>query len=190
MRNDQTLFLFNFADLKGGNLIQPGICPKNILHAEFGEAGWECPQILAAMEAPAVIYFDRVSQIRMNTWSQGRVSLVGDAAFCPSLLAGQGAALAMIGAYVLAGELSRTASQPQKAFESYEQQLARFIADKQDAAVKLSGFFTPKTHLGIFFRNQITKAFKLPFVAELAMGPSLLDRIDLSDYPGAIDAST
>jgi 2-polyprenyl-6-methoxyphenol hydroxylase-like FAD-dependent oxidoreductase len=98
--------------------------------------------------------------------------------------------LAMIGAYVLAGELSMTANQPQKAFQRYEQQLAPFIAGKQDSAVKLSGSFTPKTHLGIFFRNQITKAFKLPFVAEVAMGPSLLDRIDLPDYPGSVDAST
>ena len=59
-----------------------------------------------------------------------------------------------------------------------------------DGAVKLSGSFAPKTHLGIFFRNQITKALKLPFAAELAMGPSLLDRVDLPEYPGSVDAST
>jgi hypothetical protein len=43
--------------------------------------------------------------------------------------------------------------------------------------------FAPKTQLGLFLRNQITKAFKLPFVPKLAMGPSLLDRIDLPDFP-------
>ncbi|WP_244482735.1 hypothetical protein [Mesorhizobium sp. Root102] len=53
------------------------------------------------------LYFDSVSQIRMNSWSQGRIALTGDAAFCLSLLAGQGSALAMISAYVLAGELFR-----------------------------------------------------------------------------------
>src|SRR5271165_1803307 len=60
------------------------------------------------------VYFDRVSQIQMDTWSQGRVGLIGDAAFCPSLLAGQGAALAMTAAYVLAGELAQTGGAPQQ----------------------------------------------------------------------------
>jgi 2-polyprenyl-6-methoxyphenol hydroxylase-like FAD-dependent oxidoreductase len=157
------------------------------LRAEFGEAGWECPQILEAMESCGEVYFDRVSQVRMSTWSLGRVSLVGDAAFCPSLLAGQGSALAMFGAYILPGELSREADQPQKAFQRYEQQLRPFIAGKQEAAVKFAGSFAPKTRLGIFLRNEITKAFKLPFVAQLAMGPSLMDRIDLPDYPVLAD---
>jgi len=188
MRNDQTMFLFVFADDKGRYDEQPGIDHKEILRAEFGEAGWECPQILEAMESCGEIYFDRVSQVRMSTWSLGRVSLVGDAAFCPSLLAGQGSALAMFGAYILAGELSREADQPQKAFQRYEQQLRPFITGKQDAAVKFAGSFAPRTRLGIFLRNEITKAFKLPFVAELAMGPSLMDRIDLPDYPVSADA--
>jgi 2-polyprenyl-6-methoxyphenol hydroxylase-like FAD-dependent oxidoreductase len=182
MRGDQTMFLFVFRVPEGGYTEQPSINHKDILRAEFSEAGWECSQILAAMKSCGDIYFDRVSQIRMETWSRGRVSLVGDAAFCPSLLAGQGSALAMIGAYVLAGELSTAASRPEKAFKSYERRLHPFTTGKQDAAVKLSGSFAPKTRFGIFFRNQVTKAFKLPFVAELAMGPSLLDRIDLPDY--------
>ena len=190
MRNDQTMFLFVFADAKSRYDEEPGIDHKDILRAEFGEAGWECPQILEAMESCGEIYFDRVSQIRMSTWSQGRVSLVGDAAFCPSLLAGQGSALAMFGAYILAGELSRSSDQPQKAFQRYEQQLRPFIVGKQDAAVKFSGSFAPKTRLGIFLRNKITQAFKLPFVAEMAMGPSLMDRIDLPDYMASVDAST
>ena len=190
MRNDQTMFLLVFADPKGRYVEQPGIDHKGILRAEFGRAGWECPQILAAMESCGDIYFDRVSQIRTDTWSHGRVGLVGDAAFCPSLLAGQGAALAMIAAYTLGGELSRAADQPQKAFQHYEKQLRPFITGKQDAAAKFSGSFAPRTQFGIFFRNQITKAFRLPFVPELAMGPSLLDRIALPEYPSPASAGT
>ena len=187
MRNDRTMFLFVFADDQGRHIEpQDTNTHKDILRAEFGEAEWECPQILAAMESCDEVYFDRVSQVRMDTWSQGRVALIGDAAFCPSLLAGQGAALAMISGYVLAGELSRAASQPQEAFQRYEQQLRRFIADKQKAAVQLASSFAPKTQLGIFFRNQVTKAFKLPLVVKLAMGPSLFDRIDLPDYPVSV----
>jgi len=72
------------------------------------------------------------------------------------------------------------------AFQRYEQQLRRFIADKQRAAVQLARSFAPKTQLGIFFRNQVTKAFKLPLVAKLAIGRSLFDRIDLPDYPVSV----
>jgi 2-polyprenyl-6-methoxyphenol hydroxylase-like FAD-dependent oxidoreductase len=183
MRNDRTMFLFVFADHQGRFFEQQDTnTHKDILKAEFGDAGWECPKILAAMESCDELYFDRVSQVRMDTWSEGRVALVGDASFCPSLLAGQGAALAMIAAYVLAGELSKTRSQPEEAFRRYEQQLHPFIADKQKAAAKFAGSFAPKTRLGLMFRNQITKAFKIPFVAELAMGSSLRDRIDLPSY--------
>lgn len=119
----------------------------------------------------------------MEKWSQGRVGLVGDAAFCPSLLAGQGATLAMFAAYVLAGELGKIGNQPHEAFDRYEGRLHPFIVDKQKAAVQFAGSFAPKTQFGLFFRNQITRTFRLPFIAKLAMGRSLLDRIDLPDYP-------
>ena len=189
MRNDRTMFLFVFADKQGRHVDpQDTNAHKDVLRAEFDQAGWECPQILAAMESCDEVYFDRVSQIQMDNWSQGRVGLVGDAAFCPSLLAGQGAALAMIAAYVLAGELGRWPRQPQEAFKRYEERLHPFIADKQKAAAQFAGSFAPKTRLGLFFRNQITKAFKLPLIAKLMMGSSLLDRIDLPDYPVARNA--
>jgi 2-polyprenyl-6-methoxyphenol hydroxylase-like FAD-dependent oxidoreductase len=183
MRKDRTMFLFVFAESQAGRIeAHDTNAYKDILRAEFGHAGWECPKILEAMESCDDIYFDRVSQIRMDTWSNGRIGLIGDAAFCPSLLAGQGAALAMVAAYVLAGELSRATSEPQIAFHRYEQRLRAFITDKQRAAAKFARSFAPKTRIGLFLRNQITKAFRLPFIAELAMGPSLLDRIHLPDY--------
>lgn len=68
--------------------------------------GWEVPEILARM--PEARTSDRASQIRMPSWSRGRMALIGDAAACPSLLAGQGSALAMVEAYVLAAELNRS----------------------------------------------------------------------------------
>ena len=71
----------------------------------FCRCGWECPRILAAMENVRDIYFDRVSQIRMDRWTKGRTALIGDAAACVSLVAGEGTGLAMAEAYVLAGEL-------------------------------------------------------------------------------------
>jgi 2-polyprenyl-6-methoxyphenol hydroxylase-like FAD-dependent oxidoreductase len=183
LRNDRTLFLFVFADERR-DLIDPDDTEshRKALRAQFSDLGWECPQILAAMESCPALYFDRVSQIRMNTWCKGRVGLIGDAAFCPSLLAGQGSALAMIAAYVVAGELSRTPNSPERALTRYEGLLHPFMLAKQQAAEKFATSFTPKTRWGLFLRNQVTKAFAIPFVAKLVMGRSLLDAIELPDY--------
>lgn len=182
MRNNRTLFLFVFVDEEG--LINPDdtkAC-KEALRSKFGNIGWECPQILAAMESCDELYFDRVSQIRMETWSRGRVGLIGDAAFCPSLLAGQGSALAMIAAYVLAGELGRPNTPTEEALKRYETQLHPFMLEKQKAAERLARSFTPRTRLGLSLRNQVTKAFSIPFFTKLLMGPGLLDRFNLPDY--------
>ncbi len=59
----------------------------------FAEVGWECPRILQAMARSEDFYFDRVSQIRMDAWTTGRTALLGDAAACVSLLAGEGTGL-------------------------------------------------------------------------------------------------
>jgi 2-polyprenyl-6-methoxyphenol hydroxylase-like FAD-dependent oxidoreductase len=125
---------------------------------------------------------DEVTQIHMNTWSQGRVALVGDAAFCPSLLAGQGSALAMMAAYVLAGELAKRKDNPEAAFEHYARFLRYFILEKQTAAEQFASSFIPQTRFDLFVRNQITKAFSIPFVARLTMGRMVVDRIGLPIY--------
>ena len=120
----------------------------------------------------------------MNAWSRGRVALVGDAAFCPSLLAGQGSALAMMAAYALAGELSKRKQSPLEALERYEQWLRYFILERQAAAEQFADSFVPETRFGLFVRNQVTKAFSIAFVARLILGRSVLDRINLPNYSG------
>jgi 2-polyprenyl-6-methoxyphenol hydroxylase-like FAD-dependent oxidoreductase len=183
MRDGRTVFLFVFAT-DGPPRIDPHDtqAQKTLLHAAFDHAGWECSQILAALEASDDIYFDPVSQIRLDAWSRGRVALVGDAAFAPSLLAGQGSALAMTAAYVLAGELGRSPDQPQEAFARYEHMLRPFIVEKQVAAEKFARSFAPRTNFGLFVRNQATRLFAIPQLAKLILGNSLLDRLDLPDY--------
>ncbi|MCB0406435.1 MAG: hypothetical protein KDD51_16755, partial [Bdellovibrionales bacterium] len=148
-------------------------------------SGWESRSILDAVSKTDTLYFDRISQIRMPRWSTGRVALVGDSAFCPSLLSGQGTALAMIGAYMLAYHLERCSGDYTKAFSAYEQSLTAFMHKKQRAAEQFSGAFAPKTAFGLFFRNQITKFFSIPFVADLAMGSGLKDAIELPEFKAA-----
>ncbi|HZU47060.1 MAG TPA: FAD-binding domain, partial [Mycobacterium sp.] len=108
MREDRTLFLFIFAaDRMSGPEPQNLAEVRNTLRDVFGDAGWECAEILRELDCIADVYFDRVSQIAMDRWSQGRVALIGDAAAAVSLLAGEGAGLAMVQAYILAGEINR-----------------------------------------------------------------------------------
>lgn len=134
------------------------------------------------MEQVDEIYFDRVSQIRMDHWSNGRVILIGDAAACVSLMAGQGSSLAMTEAYVLAGELSHSRCNPADAFTQYELRMRSLIESKQKSALKFAGAFAPKTRLGIWFRNQIAKLLVVRPVAEYFVGRDLSDDFDLPRY--------
>lgn len=183
LRQDRTMFLFVFVDA-----LAPGPVPddvaerKRLLHRVFGDAGWECPRILAAMDTVEDVYFDRVSQIRMDRWSKGRVMLIGDAASCVSLLAGEGTGLAMTEAYVLAGELRRANGDHRKAFGAHERRLRTFIEGKQQSAERFAPAFAPKTAAGVLFRNQVSKLLRLPPIANLLIGRDLMDDIDLPGY--------
>jgi 2-polyprenyl-6-methoxyphenol hydroxylase-like FAD-dependent oxidoreductase len=181
LHDDRTLFLFIFDG--GGEPEAHGVAAqKAILRKAFEGDGWELPRILAALDTCNDLYFDRVSQIRMDAWSYGRVALVGDAAFCVSLLAGQGSALAMTAAYVLAGELAISPGRPQAAFRRYEDRLRPFIHAKQRAAERFAAAFVPRTRPGVFFRNQVIKTFRVPAIARIAIGRDIRDQLELPQY--------
>jgi 2-polyprenyl-6-methoxyphenol hydroxylase-like FAD-dependent oxidoreductase len=182
MREDHTMFLFVWCDdsLRAAPLLPED--QRALVRERFANSGWECPAILDAMGHANDIYMDRVSQIRMDRWSQGRVALVGDAAYCVSLLAGQGSALAMVGALVLAGELHAAQGDYREAFSRYESRLRSFLDGKQRAAEGFASSFAPRTHLGLFLRFQFSKALAIPYVAELAFRRGLRDAIELPEY--------
>jgi 2-polyprenyl-6-methoxyphenol hydroxylase-like FAD-dependent oxidoreductase len=181
MRSDRTMFLFVFAD-RDPALPADVAEQRALLRKTYSESGWECPGILEALGRAESLYMDRVSQIRMEGWAHGRVALVGDAAFCVSFLAGQGSALAMVGAYVLAGELKRANGDHEVAFARYQNRLKTFVAAKQKAAVKFTSFFAPRSRTGMFLGNQVTKLMSIPFVSELAIGRDLRDALELPEY--------
>jgi 2-polyprenyl-6-methoxyphenol hydroxylase-like FAD-dependent oxidoreductase len=113
------------------------------------------------------------------------VALVGDAAACPSLLAGQGSALAMIEAYVLAIELARSDGDHAVAFARYHARLARLLRSKQDAAKGLGLAFAPRGRVQLAVRNTVLRLLSLPRVPDLVMGRSLRDAIELPPTPAA-----
>ncbi|MFD2797050.1 FAD-dependent monooxygenase [Promicromonospora vindobonensis] len=96
----------------------------------FAGAGWEVPGIVSAMRHADDLFFDVVSQIRMPTWSNGRVALAGDAAYAPSFLTGQGSSLALVGAYMLADSLTRHRGHA-AAFAAYERDTRAFVTMNQ-----------------------------------------------------------
>jgi 2-polyprenyl-6-methoxyphenol hydroxylase-like FAD-dependent oxidoreductase len=183
LRDDKTLFLCVFRDE-----YLTTECPsteqerKAVVTDVFADVGWEWPQILAALPNVQEIYFDRVSQIRMARWTKGRTALVGDAAACVSLMAAQGAALAMAEAYVLASELRNCGGDHSAAFARYQERMMPFVRRKQTSAAKFASAFAPRTALGITFRNLVTRLFRLPFIVEFFIGRELRDEIKLPEY--------
>jgi 2-polyprenyl-6-methoxyphenol hydroxylase-like FAD-dependent oxidoreductase len=145
---------------------------KDILKAEFGNSGWKCPELLSQIDSTPDFYFDSVSQIRMDSWHKGRITLVGDAGYCPSLLSGKGSTLAMVGAYILAGELKLANGDHKRAFEQYEIIFKPFMEKKQNAARSFAKSFVPGSYFGIWMRN---KAFKL-------MSTSLFSNLFLNQF--------
>jgi 2-polyprenyl-6-methoxyphenol hydroxylase-like FAD-dependent oxidoreductase len=183
LRDDRTLFALAFRDeyLIGA---RPSTEQqrKAALAGVFADVGWECPQILAAMRDVGDLYFDGVSQIRMDRWTSGRTALVGDAAACVSLMAGEGTGLAMAEAYVLAGELGHCGGDHGAAFARYQERMMPFLKRKQEPAARFASALIPRTAFGIAFRNLVTRLLGLPFVADFLFGRELRDDIKIPDY--------
>jgi 2-polyprenyl-6-methoxyphenol hydroxylase-like FAD-dependent oxidoreductase len=184
LHEDRTMFFFIYHDSLVAGL-PAATPPVELLRHAFRDSAWEAPQILPLLDAAQDLYFDSVSQIHMPHWSTGRVGLLGDAAAAVSLLAGEGTGLAMIEAYVLAGELERAAGDHRLAFERHEALLKAFIEGKQKSAAGFAGAFAPRTAAGIWFRNQVVRMFAIPLVADLFIGRNVKDKIVLPDYDHA-----
>jgi 2-polyprenyl-6-methoxyphenol hydroxylase-like FAD-dependent oxidoreductase len=126
------------------------------LREVFAGMGWLTGQFLADAPASAQVFMDAFIQIQMPTWHRGRVALVGDACGCPTLLSGQGASLAMAGAYLLAEALHEAATY-QEAFQWYEQQMRPLVRAQQKHASGFAKFFLPGTPLGLFVQQTLAK---------------------------------
>src|SRR5437588_5715598 len=126
---------------------------KQLLADVFASEAWEVPTLLEKMQTAPDLYFDAVSQIRMETWSHGRAVLLGDAGYCPALLSGQGSTLAMMGASILAGELKVALGDHQRAVPQYEQAFRPVVRQEQKMVGSGVNFLVPATPLGLWVRN-------------------------------------
>jgi 2-polyprenyl-6-methoxyphenol hydroxylase-like FAD-dependent oxidoreductase len=182
LRDDVTMVIFTVRH-HGAVPLGNVAAQQAVLREHLKGAGWEIGALLEAMPRCSSFYFDGVSQVEMPTWSRGRVALVGDAAACPSLLAGQGSALAMVESYMLAAELARPGFDHPEAFARYETGLRPLLQSKQAAARRLGLAFAPRTRLELLVRNTVMRLMALPRVADLAMGRSFHDAIELPVFP-------
>jgi 2-polyprenyl-6-methoxyphenol hydroxylase-like FAD-dependent oxidoreductase len=183
MRDGATMFLFTFR-LDGPIPEDDMAAQQTVLRRALGGAGGEVPGILDRLPEARTFYFDKAAQIRMPSWSAGRITLIGDAGAGPSLLAGQGGALAMVEAYTLASELARHPGNHAAAFAAAHDRLAPLVLSKQDAAVGLGVAFAPRTRFELAMRNTIMRTMAVPFIGRLVMGRSLRDQITLPPPAG------
>ena len=156
------------------------VAPKDQLRNEFGDIGWESRDILATLDDVDDLYFDVVSQIRMNRWSHGRVLLIGDAAGCISLLGGEGTGLAITEAYVLAGELAR-AGDYRDAFGPTRRACVRSSQASKPAPRSYIPFFATRTRFGLWLRNLAMRTVNFGPLATLFAG-GVRDDFDLPEY--------
>lgn len=122
---------------------------KEYWSRQFNDAGWEAERVLKGMEQADDFYMQKIAQVKAPSWSKGRTALVGDAGYCPSPITGMGTTVALVGAYILAGELAQQPHDVRKAFEAYETRLKPFIEKAQKLAPGAPSMANPQTQWGI-----------------------------------------
>jgi 2-polyprenyl-6-methoxyphenol hydroxylase-like FAD-dependent oxidoreductase len=153
---------------------------KQLLASTFAGEGWQVPRMLEAMWQAPDFYFDRVAQVQMDRWATGRVALLGDAAFCPTPMSGMGTSLAIVGAYVLAGELASGGDNYGDAFMRYQKTLRGAVDRAQKFANGAHRFLLPKSRRQVWVINQAMRV--------MAWGP--LSGLMSSDVEKAANAVT
>ncbi|GAB2618632.1 FAD-dependent oxidoreductase [Paractinoplanes abujensis] len=155
---------------------------KRLLAERFAGVGWRVPSFLAALPGADDFYFDSIDQVRVDRWARGRVVLLGDAGYCGSPLAGLGTSLALVGAYVLAGELAEATS-PEAAYAAYQSTMAAYVADGIQLPPGGMAAFAPNSRLTIRLRAlSMNSMSRWPMKHLLAGHFTKAEAITLKDY--------
>jgi 2-polyprenyl-6-methoxyphenol hydroxylase-like FAD-dependent oxidoreductase len=158
---------------------------KALLRQRLSGMGWEVPWLLDRMDEATDFYFDSSSQVHMDTWSSGRVVLLGDAAFCASPSSGQGTSLSVVGAYILAGELAASANDHAAAFQEYERRMRPWVIATQKMGRDNIKRFAANNRLELWAQHQLIRILPHLPGKDLFMRRmhKVLNGIDLPDYP-------
>lgn len=165
---------------------------RQLLIDRFAGAGWQCDPLLAAAQTADDFYFDVFAQVHMTSWTADRVALVGDAGYCASPLSGMGTSLALVGAYVLAGELgpaefssATTSTGFAPALARYEDVMRPYVDTCQDLPNSIDRY-APNSATDIAVTAAVMKWMqRWPFRLMVKKWFSVADSIELPDYPTA-----
>jgi 2-polyprenyl-6-methoxyphenol hydroxylase-like FAD-dependent oxidoreductase len=155
---------------------------KTLLAERFAGVGWEVPQLLEAMWEAPDFYFDRASRVQVNSWSSGRVVLLGDAGYGGSV--GMGTSMALVGAYVLAGELASAAGDHRTGFARYENEMRGYVVQNLKPMPGGVRGFLPQTRLEVWLRDQFMRLLPhLPSKGPMGGIEKAANAITLKPYP-------
>jgi 2-polyprenyl-6-methoxyphenol hydroxylase-like FAD-dependent oxidoreductase len=121
---------------------------RELLREAFAGQHQRVDRFLAELDDTPAFYFDSITQLRLDTWSRGRVTLVGDAGYCPGPAVGGSTSLAVVGAYVLAGELAEAGGDHRRAFPAYERDMADMVLRSRSFAVGAAKRLVPGSRAG------------------------------------------
>jgi 2-polyprenyl-6-methoxyphenol hydroxylase-like FAD-dependent oxidoreductase len=156
---------------------------ERVLTERLAGAGWRVDEFLAAMPAADDFYFDSINQVEVETWHRGRVVLLGDAATCGSPLSGLGTSVALVGAYVLAGELAAAGGDHEAALAAYERVLRPYAQAAMELPPGGISGFAPKTRAMIWLRAKSwTLMNHWPMSAIMRKVVNRADAIALPEY--------
>lgn len=145
--------------------------PRERLRERYASLGWLIPEVLDRCPEPGQVYYDEVAQIEAASWARPRVTLLGDACQAVSLLAGQGAAMAVAGACVLAEELLRDGDAVAAPFR-YEERVRPAVVRKQRAGRRIADWFVPASRTRLWLRTAALRLAARPGLVGL-LGPVL-----------------
>lgn len=153
------------------------------LRDQFADVGWEAERVLDGLDTSDDVYFEVLRQVKMDRWSDGRVALTGDAAWCATPISGIGTTLAVVGAYVLAGELAKC-DRHYEAFANYERIMRPFIDEGQSVSKANQLWTHPNTRFGIAVQHTVLGILSKPVIRDifLKLGMRESNKIDLPDY--------
>ncbi|MET7536644.1 FAD-dependent monooxygenase [Streptomyces sp. NPDC005507] len=162
---------------------------KRILAERFAGMGWEAPRVLKALEDADDLYFDAIAQIHVDRLTKGRVVLLGDAGY-GATMGGMGTGVAIVGAYVLAGELALAGGDHRTAFTAYEAQIGDFAKGCQKISGNAGPFFAPPTERKIRSRDRMYRLLSSRLMAGFfkRLTEKAATALDLKDYPALLDA--
>jgi 2-polyprenyl-6-methoxyphenol hydroxylase-like FAD-dependent oxidoreductase len=123
---------------------------KELLRAAFAGMHPQVDEWLTALDTTPAFYFDSITQLRMDTWTRGRVTLVGDAGLCPGPAVGGSTSLAVLAAYVLAGELATARGDHALAFANYEREMIDLVRRSRAFALGMARTLVPSSRLGVW----------------------------------------